>query len=441
MSYLHFFSALTDTIIAFAISGGYIALFAMMLFEGVPLLGIAIPGHVAIISAGFLAATDVLSPWTVFIIATLGAMLGDYMSYLLGKWFGWPLIEKLRPYFFVSESVINKARKILEKHTSKALVFGRFNPVTRGLMPFFVGANKTSARHFWLWNAVGTALWISSSIIIGYGVSLGFHAAEGWVSRALLVAIIAAILIIWGYRFVNVRFHIFKRYELFVLGLNIASLLVFFRMIEDAYSANPVFASFDLAVNAFANNLVLHVGPGLVTAASWLSAYGGSVMIVLLTIVGGIVLTTHRKWRSVIILLASIGSTAFLTGWFKDFIGRIRPENLLTPYTDGPLQFLFDSANIFNDPSFPSAHAAFCAAFFVALTYLVVPRIKSLIARELVILGAVVLTLGIGFARLILSVHWASDVVAGWSLGVFCATASILFVRYVGTLLVGKVNN
>ncbi|HEX7724573.1 MAG TPA: bifunctional DedA family/phosphatase PAP2 family protein [Candidatus Paceibacterota bacterium] len=439
MSYLHFFSALTDTIIAFAVSGGYIALFSLMFLEGIPLLGIAIPGHVAIISAGFLAGTGVLSPWTVLVVATIAAALGDYLSYMLGKIFGWPLIEKLRPFFFVSESVIVKARKILEKHTGKALVFGRFNPVTRGLMPFFVGANKTNAKHFWMWNTVGTLLWIGSSIVIGYAVSLGFHAVEGWASRALLIAIIAAVLIIWGYRFVNIRFHIFKRYELFVLGLNIASLLVFFRMIEDAYSATPFLASFDLYVNALMNTLVTHAGPWLVEAAAWVSALGGNVMMVLLAVVGGIVLATHRKWRSVVILLSSVGTTAFLTGWFKDFIGRFRPENFMTPHAGGLLGSLFDTQQIFNDPSFPSAHAAFAAAFFLAITYLIVPRIRSLVSRELVILGAVILTLVVGVSRLILSVHWASDVIAGWALGIFCATASILFVRYVGTLLVGKV--
>jgi membrane-associated protein len=439
MSYIHFFSALTDTIVAFAVSGGYIALFVLMFLEGIPLLGIAIPGHVAIISAGFLAGTGVLSPWTVLVVGTIGAALGDYLSYLLGRFFGWPLIERLRPFFFVSESVIVKARKILEKHTGKALVFGRFNPVTRGLMPFFVGANKTNAKHFWIWNTVGTFLWIGVSVVIGYAISLGFHAAEGLASKALLMAIIAAILIIWGYRFVNVRFHIFKRYELFVLGLNIASLLVFFRMIEDAYSATPFLASFDLYVNAFMNNLVASTGPWLLQVAAWVSALGGTIMMALLTVVGGIVLATHRKWRSVIILLCSVGSTAFMAGWFKDFIGRIRPENYLTPHSGGFLHFLFDTQRIFNDPSFPSAHAAFAAAFFVAITYLVAPRIKSLVARELVILGAVVLTIVIGLSRLILSVHWASDVIAGWALGMFCATASILFVRYVGTLLVGKV--
>jgi len=436
MSYLHFFSALTDTLVAFAVSGGYIALFFLMFLEGIPLLGIAIPGHVSIISAGFLAGTGVLSVFWVFVIGTIGAILGDCVSFFLGRLFGWPLIERLRPFFFVSESVITKAKNFLGQHTGKALILGRFNPVTRGLMPFFVGANKTPVKAFWIWNTIGTLAWIILSITIGYALSLGFHAVAGWTSRAVVIAILAALVIAWSYRFVNLRFHIFKRYELFVLGLNIASLLIFFRMVEDAYSAQSFLASFDLYVNGLMNDLLAtSVGQGLVNAAAWVSAFGGMIAISLFTVVGGIVLATHRKWRSTVILLLSVGSTAFAVGWIKDVFARVRPENLITPQIGGGLNFLFDSPHIFSDPSFPSAHAAFAAAFFVVVTYLAIPQMKRWFGRELFIVGAVLLTLAIGLSRLILSVHWATDVIAGWALGVFCATASILFVRYVGALL------
>jgi undecaprenyl-diphosphatase len=439
MSYLHFFSALTDTVVAFAIGGGYIALFLLMLLEAIPLIGVAIPGHVAIISAGFLVGTGVLSLGWVMVIGTLGAAIGDFVSYVLGRFFGWPLIEKLRPFFFIRESVIDKARKVLEKHTGKALVLGRFNPVTRGLMPFFVGASKAKVGSFWLWNMIGTILWVGTSIGIGYALSFGFTAVAGWTSRALVAALIVAILIVWGYKFVNVRFHIFKRYELFVLGLNIASLLVFFRMVEDASSVRPFLTSFDLYVNGAMNSLAAHAGPWLTQMAAWTSALGGTTIIAALTVVAGIAYASRRRWRSAAIMLFSVGSTAFMAGWLKDIVGRYRPENFITPHLTGHLSYLFDRATIFSDPSFPSAHAAFAAAFFVALTYLTAPKLKNLIARELFILAAVVLTVAVGASRLILSVHWASDVIAGWSLGVFCATAMILFVKYVGALLVGKV--
>ena len=440
MEYLHFFSALRDTVVAFAVGGGYVALFLVLFLEGMPLLGIAIPGHVAVISGGFLAATGVLNFLWVVVLSFTAAVLGDYVSYLLGRMFGWPLIEKLRPFFFISESVITKARDFLGAHTGKALFLGRFNPVTRGLMPFFVGANHMPVKKFWVWNSIGAFVWVLSSVVAGYALGLGFHAIAGLTGKALVIAVISGILIIWGYKFVNARFHIFKRYELFILGLNLASILILFRMIEDAFSAAPFMAAFDLYVNVSINEFILRdLGKSLVVAASWINALGGTVMMAVFTLVGAIVLLSHRKWRSVAILLLSMGSTALLVGQIKEFILRIRPENLVTIEAPGLINFLFDNASKFIEPSFPSGHAAFAAAFFVAVAYLAAPRIKSWIRRELFIVVSVILVLAIGISRLVVSAHWASDVVAGWALGVFCATASVLLVRYLGTLVAGIV--
>ena len=58
--------------------------------------------------------------------------------------------------------------------------------------------------------------------------------------------------------------------------------------------------------------------------------------------------------------------------------------------------------------------------------------------REGFIALCVLAIIAVGVSRVMLNVHWASDVIAGWSLGVFCATGSILFVRYIGVLVLGK---
>lgn len=436
MSYLHFFAAFRDTIIAYAVNGGYLALFFSLVLEGIPLIGVAVPGHVAVISAGFLSATHVLNIYWVIIIGMGGALLGDYMSYSLGKRYGWPLIERFRPYFFISDSVVARTKTFLETHVGKALVLGRFNPVTRGLLSFLVGANHMPLKPFWIWNFIGASAWVGSSIIAGYALGLGFNFISGWVSRAVLVAIIASILILWGYRFVNRRFHIFKKYELFVLGLNLVSLFILFKMIEDSFTAEPFTAAFDLFLNNWINSNLINMWGGiLVTISSWLSAFGGTVMVMILTVIGGVIFAGHKKWRTTAVLLMSIGSTGLLTGWLKEMIMRVRPENFITDTVPSIIGFLFDKANIIAEPSFPSGHAAFSAAFLVAIAYLTVPKIKHWINRELFIVAAVILGVAVGCSRLVLSVHWASDVAAGWALGIFCATASILFVRYVGAIV------
>ncbi|MEK9177922.1 MAG: phosphatase PAP2 family protein, partial [Patescibacteria group bacterium] len=122
-------------------------------------------------------------------------------------------------------------------------------------------------------------------------------------------------------------------------------------------------------------------------------------------------------------MIVSVGSTGFIIELMKTFFMRARPENAL---------------QILNDYSFPSGHAALAAAFFIVIAYLFTPKIHSWVKRELFIVICVLVIILIGVSRIVLNVHWVSDVIAGWSLGIFCATATILLVRYVGALVTRK---
>ena len=426
MSYLRFFSAFSDTLVAFAVGGGYVTLFLITALEGIPLLGVLIPGHVVIIAAGFIAATGIFNIWVVMAVAIVGAVIGDFLSFSIGRRYGMPLIQRFRSVFFIRQSHIDKASRLVESHTGKALIIGRFNPVTRGIMPFLVGAGGVTPRSFWPFNIIGAFLWVVCSVFLGYILGLGYHAAAGMFGKMIVVAVIASVLIIWGYRFVNARFHIFRRYELFALGLNVLSLCALARIIQDAFSSRSFMAGFDLWANGRSALLAASPnGPFWAAVASSVSSIGGLVTVTVLTVAVGIFLAFRRKWRSAAVLLLSVGSAALSVGWMKSFFMIVRPANSLIPALAA-------------DPSFPSAHAAFAAAFAIAVVYLAAPHIRSWVAREsfmtLCVLGAI----AVGLSRIVLNAHWASDVIAGWALGVFCATGSILLVRYIGELVMGK---
>lgn len=422
MPYAHVFSVIASHIEFIVSNGGYPILFIMSTLEGLPLVGMLVPGHLAVFVAGFFARIGTLDLWMVIAIAVTGAIVGDYIGFRIGRRYGMRFIERLRPYFFIKDSHIEKARSLLSRHTGKSMVIGRFSPVTRALMPFLVGASETPEKRFWLFNVIGAVSWSVSSILIGYAFGEGYKYASGLFGKAVVIAILAAFAIAWGYRFVNLRFHVFKKYELFVLGLNIVSLWVLVKTVQDAWSVHLKMLPFDLWVNTAMAGLDPY--GFLVSMASIVSNVGGTAVTGILGIGIGLYLAWKKKWRSSLVLISSMGVTGVLVGIMKEFFMRARPENALQV--------------VVNDPSFPSGHSALAAAFFFAVAYLLAPRIRSWVKRESMIAACVLSAALVGISRTVLNVHWASDVMAGWALGVFVTSGSILFIRYIGALLVKK---
>ena len=238
------------------------------------------------------------------------------------------------------------------------------------------------------------------------------------VNKVFFIAFIISILIIWGYKFVNIRFHIFKKYEIFILILNLLSLWVLAKTVQDSLSANSFMKNFDIWINILFEK---YITPLCSSLAEWISIIGGIEILTFIGFVLGFYFIYKSKWRRGMILLFSIISTNTIVLIMKDIFLRARPENAL---------------QILTDPSFPSGHAALSSALLLSLIYIFAPKISSWIRREIAIVGCVLIVFIIGMSRLVLNVHWASDVFAGWALGVFLATSGILLIRYLGSIFI-----
>lgn len=99
---------------------------------------------------------------------------------------------------------------------------------------------------------------------------------------------------------------------------------------------------------------------------------------------------------------------SLLSGTIKILYGRARPVG----------------AELFHEHSysFPSGHAATSAAVVVTLCY-VLAR-EGMISWRTAILAGGTVPLLVGLTRLYLDVHWTTDVVGGWAVGLFVAALS-----------------
>lgn len=176
-----------------------------------------------------------------------------------------------------------------------------------------------------------------------------------------------------------------------------------------AYDNEPL-ASLDVEVSEWVATSLPGWVEVLARPFSWL---GGWVGITVLT-TGVVVLLAHeRKWIDVgFVLVAVVGSSltvAFLKAWFD----RPRPD------AGSPIP-LPESA------AFPSGHATSGAVALGAFAVLAAERMPSRRARACLWAGAVVVGLGVGLSRIALNVHFVTDVLAGWCLGVAWLAACLL---------------
>jgi undecaprenyl-diphosphatase len=121
-----------------------------------------------------------------------------------------------------------------------------------------------------------------------------------------------------------------------------------------------------------------------------------------------------HKWYSIKVPAIALSSLALMFG-LKHFFGRPRP--------DVPL--LFEAEGL----SFPSGHALFSITFYGLLVYLLYHAIKSRGLKWTVIILLIILMLIIGFSRVYLRVHYASDVIAGFCVGFMWLVFAIWFLN------------
>jgi undecaprenyl-diphosphatase len=139
----------------------------------------------------------------------------------------------------------------------------------------------------------------------------------------------------------------------------------------------------------------------IIKAVTWLGSGG-----VLWTLIGAasVVLALRRRWRLTAYLLVTGAGDLVLDPVLKALVGRLRPV-VAHPIAHG------------NGDSFPSGHALGSIVCYGALFLVFLPAARGTWRR---VLTAVIVTLiaAIGISRLLLGVHYVSDVLGAWAVGI-----------------------
>jgi len=135
-----------------------------------------------------------------------------------------------------------------------------------------------------------------------------------------------------------------------------------------------------------------------------LTAPGSSWLRVLVFLPVLISLLVRRLWWTAGWVGTAVVLVAPLTTGLKEYFGRIRP-----PFEEGGARY--------ESLSFPSGHASGIATLVTVALVLAWPLLSARARHSALAVGIVLVAL-VGLTRMWLGVHYLSDVVGGWSLGV-----------------------
>ena len=190
---------------------------------------------------------------------------------------------------------------------------------------------------------------------------------------------------------------------LILLTLSVVGVKVFEDVI--AKESGPI----DQAILWFIRQTLPPALSAFFTAVTWTGA--AIFLVPATTVIFGLLLVWHHRREAALLAVSMLSGWAF-TYTIKSLVSRARPELWSTTWYWGS--------------SFPSGHTLSTAAFSTALT-LIAARIWP--ASRRVMLPLALLWIGLmGLSRLVLGVHWPTDVLAAVCIGVFIPLAISLVV-------------
>jgi membrane-associated phospholipid phosphatase len=188
--------------------------------------------------------------------------------------------------------------------------------------------------------------------------------------------------------------------------LSAAAALVLFTWLGREILEGEVLA-FDEYLRTLVHGLA---SPGLTTLMRGASFYGGPVVLIPAGLLAAVAFLIKGWHRGALLAAVTLAGAGLLNLLLKFSFARVRPAS----FFDYPLP---------GSPSFPSGHALYAASVFGGLAVLLTARVRSRLLEIAIWLVAISLILLVGVSRVYLGVHYPSDVLAGYAIGIVWVTA------------------
>jgi len=153
-----------------------LVVFLLTLGESMLVIGIMIPATALLLFTGGLVGAGTLPVAPILIWGILGAIVGDAISFWLGRWIGptilrWKILKRHR-------STVARARLFFYRYGFMSIFFGRFLGPIRSTIPTVAGVMGMGQWRFQLANALSAIAWVPLMLLPGFLAAKSVEAAQ-----------------------------------------------------------------------------------------------------------------------------------------------------------------------------------------------------------------------------------------------------------------------
>ncbi|WP_315760480.1 DedA family protein [Sphingomonas sp. Y38-1Y] len=187
---------MTDRLIELVGAWGYLGIAIAMFLENVfP----PIPSEVIMGLTGMAVADGKLGFAEAVAAGTIGAVLGNWVWYWIGRVVGYarfkPLIDRFGRWLTLDWPEVEKIVGIFTRYDKAIVFWARFLPTVRTMISLPSGMLKMSQVQFLFWTTLGSGIWNAVLIGAGYILKNEFGQFEHYYGPVAIVLIVAVVLL------------------------------------------------------------------------------------------------------------------------------------------------------------------------------------------------------------------------------------------------------
>ena len=144
---------------------GLISIFLIVMLE---YANFPLPSEVVLPFIGIMVSKGNIDFGLALTISIIGGIVGSTINYLLGLYFGKPILKYMMKKYPKTRYSIKSSMWWMNKYGKISVMLARVVPVARTIISIPAGINKMNINIFVLYSTIGISLWNTVLIFLGY---------------------------------------------------------------------------------------------------------------------------------------------------------------------------------------------------------------------------------------------------------------------------------